>query len=160
MLTRNIIVWLNILPLKNLIFIFALKQHKCNGGTKPWYNFSFWTSLLLLCGLKPAMKADSHANEGLPITYRTEIQKAKSLQACKNTLIKGAVHRHSQSARTTWVFPWLMIILEECKPHYTQGLAVYQTKYIRNWASWGCGATHMHLLGASFLSHFICQRWV
>lgn len=132
-----------------------MKHHKYNAGTWAWYNFSFQTSLLILCGLKPAMKADSHAKEGPPITYRTEVQKAKSLQAHKNTPIKGAVHRHSQSARTAWVFPWLMISLEECKPYYIQGLAVYQAKYIGNWASWGCWATHTHLLGAPFLSHFV-----
>lgn len=159
---RNIFVWLKVLPLKtqHLILPFfcletcsfiypsgciiiivchitsALKQQKYNEETWAWCNFSFQTSLLIPCGLKPAMKANSYAKEGLPITYRTEVQKAKSLQACKNTLIKGAVHRHSHSAKTTWVFPWLMISLKECKPHYTQGLAVYQAKYIGNWASW------------------------
>jgi len=81
-----------------------MKQHKYNGGTRAWYSFSFQTSLLILCGFKPAMKADSHAKEGPPVTYRTEIQKAKSLQACKNTLIKGAVHRHSHSARILGFF--------------------------------------------------------
>lgn len=139
------------------IYIYV-EQHKYNGEAKAWYNFSFQTSLLILCGLKPVMKADSHAKEGLPTTYRTEVQKAKSLQACKNTLIKGAVHGHSHSARTTWVFPWLMISLEECKPHYIQGLAVYQAKYIGNWASWGCWATQPSFVRHSFPLLFHEQR--
>lgn len=41
------------------------------------------------------MRADSQAKEGPSITYKTEVQKAKSLQAYKNTLIKGAVHKRS-----------------------------------------------------------------
>lgn len=136
--------------------------YMCGTAQIQWGNISVAQLLISnipnpLC-LEAAMKADSHAKEGLPATHRTEVQKAQSLQACKNTLIKGAVHRHSHSARTTWVFPWLMISLEECMPHYTQGLAVYQAKYIGNWASWGCWATQPSFVRFCFPLLFHEQR--